>query len=118
MQQPAQIFHRVRHALQKMRLALVKAAKAVRAQGLHDAHVNVSVVVPQERFALELYVMTKRFEIMIEQILTHFRRQIGFGVEQKRSDAILQRPLAPTWIIHKKWLTVVQQDVPRLKIAI
>ena len=37
MQQPAQILQRVRHTLQEMRFALVKSAKAISAQRLHDA---------------------------------------------------------------------------------
>src|ERR1700730_19474268 len=99
MQQPPQVLQRVRHALQKMRFALVKSAKSISAQRLHDAHINVGVVMPQERFAIELYVLTKRLQIMVEQVLAQFRRQIGLRVEQKRSSIVLQRALAAALII-------------------
>src|SRR5712671_570050 len=55
---------------------------------------------------------------MIKQVLTHFRRQVGLGVKQKRSDIVLQGTFATALIVHKKWLAVPQQNVARLKIAI
>src|SRR6266436_3565039 len=55
---------------------------------------------------------------MIEQVLTHFRRQVSLGVKQKRSDIVLQGTFATALIVHKKWLAVPQQNVARLKIAI
>src|SRR5215471_7196056 len=69
MQQPAQILQGVGHALQKMRLALIKAAKAVGAQGLHDTHVNVGVVVLHEGLAIELNEFADGIAVMIEQLL-------------------------------------------------
>src|SRR5260370_1491741 len=101
-----------------MRFALVKAAKPVSAQRLHNADINVRVVVPQERLAVKFYVMTKRVEIMIEQILADVRRQISLGVKQQRRNVILQRPFAPALVINEKRFAVTQQDVARLKIAI
>ncbi len=53
-QQPAQIFQCVRYALQKMDFALVESAKAVRSQRLHDADVDVSVVMLHELFTLNV----------------------------------------------------------------
>src|SRR5229473_5892330 len=44
--EPAEIFQGVGHALQKMSLALIKTAKAVGAQCLQNADVNIGVVVP------------------------------------------------------------------------
>src|SRR6267143_3142558 len=50
--EPAEIFQGIGHTLQKMSLALIKTAKAVSAQCLQDADVNIGVVVPQEDFAV------------------------------------------------------------------
>src|SRR5208283_1378185 len=118
MKQPAQVFQRVRYALQKMNLALIKAAKAISTQGLHDADIRVSIVMMHERVALNLDETGKRFEIMIEQILAQLRRQIGLGIVQKRSDVILQCASAPALVIQEKWMAVAQHDVAGLKIAI
>ena len=116
--QPAQVFQRVGHALQKMSFALVEAAKSVSAQRLHDADVNVGVVVLHEHFAIELDETGQRVEIVIEQLLAQLRRQIGLGVVEKRRDVVLQRAFAAALIIQKKWLAVAQHDVARLEIAI
>src|ERR1700738_1796285 len=101
-----------------MRLALVKATKSVSAQRLHDAHINVRVVMPKERLALQLYVMTKRVEIVIEQILAQFRWQISLGIVEQRRNVILQRAFAPALVVNEKRPAVTQQDVARLKISI
>ncbi len=116
--QPAQVVQRVRHALQKMGFALVKAAKAIRAQRLHDADVNVGIVVLHERAALKLNESGQPLEIMIEQLLAQLRRQIGLGVVQERSDVVLQRALAAALIVQEKRLAVAQHDVARLEIPI
>ena len=54
LQQPAQVIQRVGHALQKMGFALIKAAEPVGAQRLHDADIDVGIIVVQKRFALEI----------------------------------------------------------------
>ena len=118
MQQPAQILQCVGHALQKMDFALVESAKAVSSQGLHDAHINERIVVLHERFTLDLDEAGKRVEIVIEQLLAQFRRQIGFGVVQERSDVVLQRAFAAALVVEEKWLAVAPHDVARLEIAI
>ena len=51
--EPAEILKRVGNALQKMRFALIEAAKSIGAQSLHDPDINVSVVVLHERVAIE-----------------------------------------------------------------
>ena len=84
-----------------MRFALVEAAKAVSAQRLHDADVNVGIVVLHEHFALKLDETGKRVEIMIEQLLAQLRRQIGLAIVQKRGDVILQRASAAALVIHE-----------------
>src|SRR5882724_5008359 len=78
--EPAEIFQSVGHALQKMSLALIKAAKAVSAQCLQDADVNVGIVVAQEGVAVQLDEAGKPVEIVIEELLTELGREIGFGV--------------------------------------
>src|SRR5438132_946941 len=84
-----------------MSFALIKAAKAVSPQRLHDADVNVGIVVLHELFALKLDETGKHVEIMFEQLLAQLRRQIRFGVVQKRSDIVLQRTLAASLIIQE-----------------
>ena len=59
-----------------------------------------------------------RIEVVIEQLLAQFRRQIGLRVIQKRSNVILQRAFAAALIIQKEWMAVAQHDVARLKIPI
>ena len=101
-----------------MSLALVKSAKAVSAQRLHDSNVDIGVVVPHEGFAVKLNETAKLFEIMFEQLLAQFRRQVGLGIVQKRSDVVLQRPFAAALIIHKIGIAVAQHHVPGLEIPV
>jgi len=63
----------------------------------------------QEGLAVKLYVMAKRVEIMIEQVLAHVRRQISLGIKQQRRNVILQRAFAPALVIHEKRLAAAQQ---------
>ncbi len=90
-QQPAQILQRVGHGLQKVRLALVESAESVGAQRLHDANVNVGVVVAQKPLPVQLDESRQRVEIVIQQLLPQLRRQIGLAVKQKRGNVVLQR---------------------------
>src|SRR4029077_10080271 len=55
-QEPAQILHGERYALQKMLLALIKSAKSIRSEGLQNAYIHVSVIMLHECFAIEFYV--------------------------------------------------------------
>src|SRR2546428_348404 len=81
-----------------MSFALIKAAKAVSPQRLHDADVNVGIVVLHELFALKLDETGKHVEIMFEQLLAQLRRQIRFGVVQKRGNiATTLRYVSTTW---------------------
>src|SRR6266436_175205 len=89
MRQPAQIFQRKRNALQKVRFPLVKTAKTIGAQGLHNAHVNVRVVVALKFVALYFGVTAERVEIVLKKMLTQLWRQIGLGVEEHGSDVVL-----------------------------
>ena len=59
------------HALQEVRLALVEAAKSVCAQRLHDADVDVRVVVLHERGAIDGHEFCQTVEVVVEQFLAH-----------------------------------------------
>ena len=93
-----------------MLFALVEAAKAVSAHGLHDAHVNVGVVKLHEHGAIEIEETGQAVEIMIEQLLAQIRRQVGFGIVQKRGDIVLQRAFAAALIVEKKRLVFAQNS--------
>src|SRR6266478_2291239 len=73
--QPAEIFQRVGYALQDMRPAFEEAAKTVSTEGLHDADVNVGVVVAEETFAIEGDEAGKAVEIVIKELLAQIRRE-------------------------------------------
>src|SRR5271156_5660471 len=53
MQQPANVFQRVRHALQKVSPALIEPAKPVGAQSLQNARVDIRIVIVQKGFAVQ-----------------------------------------------------------------
>src|SRR5882724_7436386 len=101
-----------------MSLALIKSAKAVSAQCLQDADVNIGVVVPQEDFAVYLDKAGKPVEIVIEKLLTELGRQVGFGIVQERGDVVLQGAFAAALIVHEKGVAVAQQDVAGLEVAV
>ncbi len=67
--QPAQISQCVGDALQKVLFALVEPAKAISAQRLHNAYVNVSVVKLHEFCAIKIDQTSQAVEIVIEQLL-------------------------------------------------
>ena len=116
--QPAQVLERIGDALQEVNFAFVESAEAVGAQRLHDADVNVGVVVMHEGFALEIEEAAQRIEIVVEQLLAQFRRQVGLGVVEKRGDVVLQRAFASALVVDEIGLAVAQHDVARLKVAI
>src|SRR5713226_7471468 len=101
-----------------MCLALIKATKSVSSQRLHESHINVGVVVLHKHGALKRDEAGKLIEIVIEQLLAQLRRQISFGIVQKRSRVVLQRAFAASLVIHKKRFTGAQHDVARLEITI
>src|SRR5258706_2551952 len=100
-----------------MRLALVKSSKSVSAQSLQDAHINISVVVAHECFALKFYVTAERAEIMIEQLLAQFRWQVRLGVVQKRSNIVFRLLLAKKKIIHDERLAVEHRGIAAMASA-
>ena len=113
--QPAQVLERVGNALQKMRLALVEAAEAVRAQRLQNAHVDVGVVVLHEGVAVEIDEAGEAVEIVVEQLLAQRRRQIGLAVVEQRRDVVLQRAFAPALVVEEPRLAVAQHHVAAIE---
>src|SRR5208337_2886997 len=101
-----------------MRFALIKAPKAISAQCLHHAHINKGIEVLHEHFALKRDETGKLVEIVIEQLLAQFWRQIGLSVVQQRRDVILQRAFAAALVIQKKRIPVTPHDVARLEVAV
>ena len=86
-----------------MHFTFVESAKPVSAQRLHDADVNVGVVILHELGAIKIEETGQAVEIMIEQLLAQVRRQVGLGVVQKRSDIVLQRAFTSALIVKEKW---------------
>ena len=99
--QPAQVLERVRHALQKVRLALVESAETVGAQRLHDADVNVGVVVLHECVAVDVDEVAEAVEIVVEQLLAQLRRQVGLAVVEQRGDVVLQGAFAAALVVEE-----------------
>ena len=95
--QPAEVLECVGHALQEMWFALVEAAKSVRPQRLHDAHIHVGVVVLHERAAIDGNEFRKAIEIVAEQFFAQRWRQVRFPVVEQRRNVILQRSFAAPW---------------------
>ena len=88
LEQPTQALQRVRHALQKMSSLLIKAAKAISAQGLHEADVHEGVVIVHKSVAPEVDESREPVEISIEQLLPQLGRKVGLGIKQKRGDIV------------------------------
>src|SRR5579864_3238868 len=61
---PAQVFQRVGNALQEMSLALVETAESVRAQRLHNAHIDEAIVVAQKRVPIERNEFCQSIEVI------------------------------------------------------
>src|SRR5258706_9932114 len=118
MKQPAEIFQRVGHALQEMRPAFEETAKTVSAEGLHDADINVGIVVAEESFAIEGDEAGKAVKIVIEELLAQIGREVGLGVVQERSDVVLQSAFAATLVVDEKRIAVAQHDVAGLEVTV
>src|SRR5258708_1083549 len=115
MKQPAEILEGVGDALQEMGFTFEETAKSVSAQSLHDADINVGIVVAEERFAIERDETGKTIEIMIEKLLAEVGGQIGFGVEQKRGAVILEGGFGAALVVHEEWIALAQHDVAGLE---
>src|SRR6267143_1556773 len=86
MKQPTEVFQCVGHALEEMNFALVEAAKTVGAQRLHDANVDVGVVVAQEGFAIERNETGDAVET--EKIIFEIVQVPGDGLAVEAGDGI------------------------------
>src|SRR5258708_1083396 len=118
MEQPAEIFQRVGHALQEMSPAFEETAKTVSTEGLHDADINVGIVVAEEGLGIEGDETGKTVEIVIEELLAQIGREVGLGVVQERSDVVLQSAFAAALIVDKKGIAIAQHDVAGLEVAV
>ena len=102
----------------KCGLALVEAAEPVSAQRLHDADVDESVVVAQKFFAIEADVFRQLVEVVVEQLLAEFGRQVGFRIVEQRGDVVLQRAFASALVVDEIGLAVDQHYVAGLEVAV
>jgi hypothetical protein len=117
-QEPAEIFQGVGDALEEMGFAFVEATEAVGAEGLQDANVNVGVVVAEEGFAVERDKAGEAVEIVIEELLAKFGREIGFGVVEERSDVVLESAFAAALVVDEERIAVAEEDVAGLEVAV
>src|ERR1017187_4611399 len=110
-----------------MSLALIKSAKSVGAEGLHDADVHEGVVIVHEGGAIfrlqagglrAAGEIGEAVEIQVEQLLAQLGREIGFGIVEKRGDVILQSAFAAALVVKEKRVAIAQHDVAGLKVAI
>src|SRR5229473_4580146 len=98
--------------------AFEETAETVSTEGLHDADINVGIVVAEESFAIEGDEAGKAVEIMIEELLAQIGREVGLGVVQERSDVVLQSAFAAALVVDEKGIAVAQHDVAGLEVAI
>lgn len=118
MQEPAKIFQGVGNALEKMGFAFVEAAETVSAEGLHDADVDVSVVMADESFAVDGNKFFERAKIVVEKLLTEIGREIGFGVVEERGDIVLEGAFAAALVVDEIRLAVAEHDVAGLEVTV
>ena len=118
MGEPAQVLQRIGHALQKMRLALIKSPETIGSEGLQNAHINVGVIVLHEGFAIDWDVTFQAVEIVVEQLLAQLRRQISLAIVEQRSNVVLQRAFASALVVEKKRLAAAQHHIARLEVAV
>ena len=104
--------------MQEESLALIESAKTVGSQRLHDAHIDVGIVMAEEGVAVQIDVLAQSLEIVVKQLLTQRRRQVRLGVEQQGSDVILQSALASALVIEEEGIAISQHHIARLEVAI
>src|ERR1700760_3476801 len=98
--------------------SFVESPESIRAQRLHQPDINVGVVITHELVAFELNKAGEPVQVFVEQLLTQLGRQVGLGIEQQRSDVVLQRALPSALVVHKIGIAVSQHDVARLEVSI
>src|SRR5215472_596393 len=101
-----------------MHFAFEEATVAVCTKRLHDADVNVGVVIAQEGVAIDTDESGQGAQIIIEKVLAERGREVGLGVEEKRSNVVLKRAFAAALIVHEIGQAVAQHDVARLKVPV
>ena len=101
-----------------MGFAFVEAAEAVSAEGLHDADVNVGVVMTDESFAVDGDKFFERAKIVVEKLLAEVGWKIGFGVVEERGDVVLEGAFAAALVVDEIRLAVAEHDVARLEVAV
>src|SRR5215467_6110481 len=101
-----------------MHFAFEEAAIPISAERLHDADVNVSVVIAKESLAVQVDERCECVEIVVEELLAQPGWKVGLGVKEKRSNIVLQSAFTPALVVNKIRHTVAQHDVARLKITI
>src|ERR1041385_129527 len=117
-QEPADVFQSKWNALQEMRLPLVETTESICAKCLHHTDIDVSVIVTHEGFTWHRHVVREHLQVMIQEPLSYFRREIRFSVVEQRGNIVLQGSLAAALVIYKEWLAIAQHDVSRLEVAI
>ena len=117
-QQPADVAQGIGDTLQEVSFALVEAAESVGAKGLHDAHINVGVVVMQEGGAIEREEIGEAVEIGVEELLAERGRKIGLGIVEQGSDVVLEGAAAASLIVDEEGVAVDEHDVAGLEIAV
>src|SRR5690348_6825643 len=98
--------------------AFIKAAKTISAERLHDANVNVGVVVAQQGLAIEWDETAQRVKIVMEKLLAELGWEIDLGVIQERGDVVLQSAFAASLIVNEIGIAVARKDVAGLRVAI
>jgi hypothetical protein len=101
-----------------MGFAFVEAAKAVSAEGLHNADVNVGVVMADEGFAVDGDKFFEGAKIIVEKLLAELGGKISFGVVEERGDIVLQGAFAAALVVDEVWLAVAKHDVAGLEVAV
>src|ERR1700722_3521228 len=109
-QQPAQIFQRIRNALQEMGLTFVKSPEPIRSQSLQNPHINVSIRIMEKLVAIHLDKGAYSLQVKPQQLLPQLRGQICLRIVEQGSDVILQRSFSPTLIIKEERLPIAQHD--------
>jgi len=118
MEEPAEIFQGVRDALEEVDFAFEEAAKAVSAERLHDANVDVGIKMLKEGGAVEREEAGEAVEIVIEELLAEFGGEIGFGIVEERGDVILESAFAAALVVDEKGIAIAEHDVAGLEVAI
>src|SRR5437016_1703270 len=69
-------------------------------------------------FAVDGDVVGERAKIIIEKVVTEFGREVGLGVEEQRSEVVLQGACTAALVVDEIRLAVAQHDVARLKVTV